>query len=282
MTFRLFRSSGIGPARKQLVKTATALLTICMLTSQVGCSTNTALPQPSTGLLKPSPPIGYQQLDKGLSLTYVYCERCLQPTRKILWTPDAPASEVNAAVGSSTPTPRPASMAVKATEPKQPSEVITNATVHFKSNSSTLTDQAQDELRQFCDQPMALDGITVTGFTDATGTKARNQELARQRAEQAGIFLKRCTPKQNGMSVPVHEVSKGSCCYVATNSSPAGRQRNRRAEISADLKRAQTTDHTKTSEQPVPRAQQDSQPQTAANTDKAGTALSATNTASHD
>lgn len=281
MTALFLRYSSIGPTRKRVCKAATALLTAGLLLSQAGCSTNTTLQQASTSSSESTGTIGYQQLDKGLTQTFVYCQRCLQPTRKVLWTPE-PSTSGTTTTGEVQPHDLPPVPTANAA-PKPTTEVITNTSVHFKSNSSALSAEAQDELRQFCDQPMELDGITVTGFTDATGTKTRNQQLAHQRAQQTSLFLKRCTPKSAGLSVPVHEVGKGNCCYVDTNATPQGRQRNRRAEVSAELKSADiTSDQRQAVERKATSTQETNQSDSTVHVHAVNTGSGDTSTASHD
>lgn len=268
-----------APLGTQAAKAVTAILAVCWLASLAGCS-STSLQQPISGNSGPGGPTGYQQLDKGLTQTFVVCQHCLQPTRKTLWTAEASADATEAGKPVSQDQPTPVNTGTKHAA-TQPAEVITNATVHFKSNSSALSDQAQDELRQFCDQPMSLDGVMVTGFTDATGTKARNQELAHQRAEQTSLFLKRCIPKHDGASVPVHEASRGNCCYVDSNATQQGRQRNRRAEISAEVNPSRIKLGERPIAEHIPPAQQTNQPQSSAS-EAMSTELSGSRTASHE
>jgi outer membrane protein OmpA-like peptidoglycan-associated protein len=69
--------------------------------------------------------------------------------------------------------------------------------------------------------------VAIEGFTDSTGSEERNQELSEQRAHAVrealmdmGISSSRITTRGYGKSLP-----------VASNSTEAGRQLNRRVEI---------------------------------------------------
>lgn len=169
---------------------------------------------------------GYQQLDKGASQAYVYCQPCVQHTPKTLSAAPlverARAEQKTADTASLARAPSHAASA--------PEEAIVSLAVHFDSDSAKLDQAAQETLKAYCQAATTLDGVTVTGHTDATGSSARNQVLAQQRASSTSQFLRVCA-EQLGKPVHVIEQAHAACCYAATNDTPQGRAMNRRADI---------------------------------------------------
>ncbi|MET0044348.1 MAG: OmpA family protein, partial [Candidatus Thiodiazotropha sp. 6PLUC3] len=69
--------------------------------------------------------------------------------------------------------------------------------------------------------------IEVAGHTDSTGSESYNQLLSQQRAQSVSDVLNR-----NGVTgVRIDTVGYGESRPVASNNSPAGRQQNRRVEL---------------------------------------------------
>ena len=68
--------------------------------------------------------------------------------------------------------------------------------------------------------------VTITGFTDSTGTTAINQKVALQRAVSFSQILVRNGAKKSKLK---QDVRLGD--YIATNATPAGRAANRRVEV---------------------------------------------------
>ena len=68
--------------------------------------------------------------------------------------------------------------------------------------------------------------VTITGFTDSTGTTAINQKVALQRASSFSQVLVRNGAKKSKLK---QDVRLGD--YIATNATPAGRAANRRVEV---------------------------------------------------
>ncbi len=69
--------------------------------------------------------------------------------------------------------------------------------------------------------------IEVAGHTDSTGSENYNQMLSQQRAQSVGNIL-----IQNGVQpVRIDMVGYGETRPIASNSAPAGRQQNRRVEL---------------------------------------------------
>jgi len=104
-------------------------------------------------------------------------------------------------------------------------------TVYFATNKSDLSDQAKKDLDQLVQQALPLKGymIEVAGFADTTGNAKLNQELSEQRAEQVVQYL------QQVGKVPLRRIMApaglGTSTSVADNSTPEGRQQNRRVEV---------------------------------------------------
>ena len=73
--------------------------------------------------------------------------------------------------------------------------------------------------------------MAVVGHTDSTGDAGYNQSLSEQRAAAVQAFLKAAYPNVNITSSGLGEETP-----VATNSTPEGRQLNRRVEIEVKAK----------------------------------------------
>lgn len=69
--------------------------------------------------------------------------------------------------------------------------------------------------------------IKVSGHTDSTGSAEMNQTLSEQRADSVRQYL----IQRKVASGRVHAVGYGPRYPVATNSTPEGRQANRRVEL---------------------------------------------------
>lgn len=102
--------------------------------------------------------------------------------------------------------------------------------VYFKVGQSTLSQEGKDSL----DQSVANAGgmhnyiIEVEGFTDKTGSKASNLELARRRADAVVRYL---TVDKNIPLRCVRELGVGSDFPDADNKTRAARKENRRVDV---------------------------------------------------
>ncbi len=113
-------------------------------------------------------------------------------------------------------------------------EVVIASGLQFPKNDSQLSPQAKRRLDQVAtalQQTQPAPTVTIEGFTDASGSSARNQELSQERAAavagyltQKGVPQDRVTVRGLGPSEPVGD-----------NATPAGRLGNRRVEIHVDL-----------------------------------------------
>ena len=101
--------------------------------------------------------------------------------------------------------------------------------LEFEADSARLTGSASDQLSNIADILRAYPEVTVKigGYTDNTADAARNLQLSQERATAAmqqivamGIESSRVTAEGYGEQHP-----------VADNTSPEGRQRNRRVDI---------------------------------------------------
>lgn len=99
----------------------------------------------------------------------------------------------------------------------------------FEHDSAELTPEARDKLKIIAGVLEKHPGreIRISGHTDSTGTATYNQKLSEERARsvqkalgQSGIDGKRMSYKGFGAEKP-----------VAPNSTPEGRQKNRRVEV---------------------------------------------------
>lgn len=103
------------------------------------------------------------------------------------------------------------------------------AVVYFEVGASSLSEDAQRELRWFAEKlepyPNAL--IQVQGFADATGSEPRNKVLSLERALRASDYLQLL-----GFRPARIRTENFSTSFPAeTNESAAGRRRNRRVEV---------------------------------------------------
>lgn len=108
----------------------------------------------------------------------------------------------------------------------------------FDEGKATLRSDAAANLQQVVssiDKHYKGGDVRVYGYTDATGSAGANKELAQQRADAVKGWL-----ESNGIeSSKISENAIGEARPVATNSTEAGRQQNRRVEIVARNSSAQ-------------------------------------------
>lgn len=102
--------------------------------------------------------------------------------------------------------------------------------VLFTVNSATLQTGSYAKLDSLANiaRRRKLDSIVVKGYTDSTGTVARNEKLSKDRAATVATYLQ---SRVGGGQLPFFTYGLGDLFPVAENSSPQGRQRNRRVEI---------------------------------------------------
>ena len=105
----------------------------------------------------------------------------------------------------------------------------TEMAVYFAPGSFRLDSTARQVLQQFLTLVPPASRIRIAGRTDNTGTPALNDAMARQRAARVERYLRR---HLRAPAVQLEVESSGACCYAAGNTTEAGRQNNRRVELS--------------------------------------------------
>ena len=124
--------------------------------------------------------------------------------------------------------------------PEPTAEVISelneySKTVLFDFNKATIRPESEDALQSIVDimneYPQTI--FHIEGHTDSIGSEAYNEKLSRERAASVETWL-----SEHG--VPANRLTSegyGETRPIATNSTDAGRQENRRVEISLDKDR---------------------------------------------
>lgn len=101
-------------------------------------------------------------------------------------------------------------------------------TVRFAFDSADMTAAQRETLSAMAGALRRRAGeIWVTGYTDHTGGEEYNDHLALRRAQSVRDALVELGVEAGRIQVRGY----GSCCYVATNSTPAGRAANRRVVV---------------------------------------------------
>ena len=106
---------------------------------------------------------------------------------------------------------------------------VETAIVHFATGSAGLDRQARATLAQFVELARESQRIVVSGRTDSTGGDEVNRRLANARAQAVATYLRR---KGGAQQNHIEFDAQGRCCYAAAHEAEAGRQLNRRAEVS--------------------------------------------------
>jgi outer membrane protein OmpA-like peptidoglycan-associated protein len=108
-------------------------------------------------------------------------------------------------------------------------------TVLFDLNKATIRQDSQEALKSIAEimneYPNTI--FHIEGHTDSTGSAEYNEKLSRERAASVEMWL-----EENG--VPNNRLTSegyGEERPIATNNTAAGRQDNRRVEISLDKKK---------------------------------------------
>jgi OmpA-OmpF porin, OOP family len=123
--------------------------------------------------------------------------------------------------------PAPAPVPQAAVE--MPRQIDLSGDANFATDSATLTPKATETLDEFVSatQGVTLRQVAVAGYTDSTGPAAHNRQLSQRRAESVMQYL-----KSNGLRSQNYTAQGfGAASPVASNSTVAGRAKNRRVEI---------------------------------------------------
>ncbi len=101
--------------------------------------------------------------------------------------------------------------------------------VKFEPNSANVTFESKPSLAKFANYlkryPKAH--ITITGYTDTSGDRVRNQLLSQQRADS----VKRLLVSYGVKASRITAIGKGDLNPIAPNDTPEGRAENRRIEV---------------------------------------------------
>ncbi|MCA8282723.1 OmpA family protein [Burkholderia cepacia] len=125
--------------------------------------------------------------------------------------------------------PRPAPAPEPRPEPVAQRQVLLQGNANFEVDRATLTPEARRQLDRFVDanRGAGFRRVTITGYTDSTGSLSHNQRLSEARARAVTTYL-RTSGLQVGQFV---SEGKGSADPVASNATADGRAQNRRVEI---------------------------------------------------
>jgi outer membrane protein OmpA-like peptidoglycan-associated protein len=120
-------------------------------------------------------------------------------------------------------------------------EPVHNVTILFKVGSSLLSAEARRSLDDVAQEAKTRKGfvIEVAGFASSEGNLSLNRRLSRQRAQAAAEYL----AEQHDISLRriMIPTGYGVSRPVADNSTRAGRQENRRAEVTVLVSRGMIT-----------------------------------------
>lgn len=110
-------------------------------------------------------------------------------------------------------------------------DVQETVAVTFRVNSAVLSPEAKSQLDQFAEKTSGARGfmIEVSGYTDATGSEAKNYRLSRDRADAVVQYLavNHKIPSRRFIT----PMGYGKTSFVADNTTAAGRAQNRRVEV---------------------------------------------------
>jgi len=100
----------------------------------------------------------------------------------------------------------------------------------FLSGSGSLTNEARQQIDGFLSDMERTEDVTflVAGHTDSTGPEQYNYDLGQRRASSVARYL---TTQKGIDPLRVSTMSYGSSTPIAMNTTPDGRQKNRRIEI---------------------------------------------------
>jgi OOP family OmpA-OmpF porin len=126
-------------------------------------------------------------------------------------------------------------------------DVQDSVTVTFRVNSAIISPQAKQQLSALAEKALAAKAymIEVGGFTDSTGSEAKNFQLSRQRAENVVQYL--AVNHKIPLRRFVSPMGYGKTEAVADNKTASGRAQNRRVEVKMLLNRGMSKSPTKAS-----------------------------------
>jgi OmpA-OmpF porin, OOP family len=119
-------------------------------------------------------------------------------------------------------------------------DVQETVAVNFRTNSAILSPQAKQQLDGLAAKTMSAKGyvIEIAGYTDSTGSEAKNFRLSRDRAESVIQYL--AVQHKIPLRRFITPMGYGKTEFVADNTTAAGRAQNRRVEVKMLLNRGMT------------------------------------------
>lgn len=125
-------------------------------------------------------------------------------------------------------------------------DVQESVAVTFRTNSAVLSPEAKQQLDELAAKTQGAKAfmIEVAGHTDSTGSEAKNFRLSRQRAEAVVQYL--AVQHKIPLRRFVTPMGYGKTEAVADNTTPAGRQQNRRVEVKMIINRGMNQSGTTT------------------------------------
>ncbi|WP_233451383.1 OmpA family protein [Paraburkholderia caribensis] len=156
-------------------------------------------------------------------------EITFQCTTPVVEQPVTPAPTVVAPVPVAVVAPAPAPVR------HAPQRKITlQGDATFAVGSATLTPVATAKLDDFvaANQGVDIEGMTIAGYTDSTGSAELNNRLSAARARSVQSYLATAGLRASKWDVQGY----GSASPVAPNTTAIGRAKNRRVEIQVDGK----------------------------------------------
>lgn len=172
---------------------------------------------------QPQPPVRLVQLNFGTDARFGLCVDPACPSRTPKTIAKVAPEPIRPVVLEAEPESKPADTPAPAAADRR--ETIS---VEFPFGGSALTSDARARLAAALGLAKSASKIVIRGRTDSIGLEAANDRIALARAVAARNFIRQNLP--SAANTIVIE-SKGSCCYVADNDSPASRARNRRIEL---------------------------------------------------
>lgn len=104
-------------------------------------------------------------------------------------------------------------------------------TIQFETGSATLTEEGQRQVDEILDGSLVGEfAINIDGYTDNVGSAKRNEELSLDRALAVKKYLERKSPEDFPRG-RIHVAGYGPKNPVESNSTPEGREKNRRVEV---------------------------------------------------
>lgn len=149
------------------------------------------------------------------------CDGAIVEAPKVVATP--------APVAKAAPAPAPKPAPAPAPAPAAPAKVSYAADAFFDFDKAVVKAEGKARLDSLVEklQSVDLEVLVAVGHTDATGPDAYNQKLSERRAAAVKAYL-----VSKGVDAKrIYTEGKGEASPVATNSTRAGRAKNRRVEV---------------------------------------------------